>query len=304
MSSSTVNKKGIKAWLTKEDGAKTVIHVRNLGIGLCSLMLVVSLVSIYFRKSKNKVIRQSNVMLIESVPEDTVAAVISEENLMGISPKPVRKRPRRSKRKPAKRRRLYDYGGPMVIQNTNHHKIPPRGIRMQGTLMHQIDTRMPSAVEVLLTSGLHYKEKEYYPQGTIVLGSFSYPGSGSQVYLKMDKAIKPDGSIHSVNIRALNLKTKQLGIAGKRKRQHGKRLLSTLGTTMVGTTSDVLTQREALNQFGEATIKASLGNAALQSVYRMAELETQRNLNEFAQNKEYVIVPQDTVLWIELLPKR
>ncbi|MCI5072645.1 TrbI/VirB10 family protein [bacterium] len=294
----------LRSFWMKQDGSKQVIDTLKVSVCMGMLMLLAVIFSLFFHTKKEKTLRYSNIALVEpELLESPSDEIVSNQAVKGLTPKRKKVRPKkRRKRKVRTPQRPYDYGAPIAVSFDNPLAVPARGIRMQAMLLHNVDTRIHKVIEVIVHSGIHYHEEEHFPPGTILQGGYQYPGKGSKVYINLNKAITPDGQIKPVRVRTLDFKSKQEGIRGKEKTGRSKRFLSSLGGNVLAGASDVLTEREALNQFGEPTIKANMRNAALQSIYRSSQTETQRSLNNLSQVKEYAVLKKDTVLWIELLP--
>lgn len=202
------------------------------------------------------------------------------------------------------------YGAKQVIVRDDlfePDKTMPIGTNLVGKLLTSIDTREPGQLyKVLLPYGGRNKSGAEVPKNTIVFGKISYPGKGDKVFLQIEKGVLPEGQEVQIQGQALSSADYSPGIVGDFHGKAGVRLATTLGLTMLGAASDVLVEKEALGspgmfgQEGSITPKATMRNAALQGVSKVAQDESNRQAQELNQEPEYVTVDAGTDLIINL----
>ena len=180
-------------------------------------------------------------------------------------------------------------------------KIIPVGTKMIGRLISSIDTREKGQiVQVLLPFGGKAKGGAKIPKNSIIFGKARHAGSGDKVFIDFDSGTTPESRPFKLKAQALSSKDYSLGLTGEFHGKAGSRLAATLGLTMVAGMADVLTEKEALNDLGAVSPKATLKNALYQGLGQASQAEAARQAGQLAREPEYVTVESGKDLIINL----
>ncbi|MCB0308573.1 MAG: TrbI/VirB10 family protein [Bdellovibrionales bacterium] len=293
----------IKSFFMTKNGGKEVLHLSRVA-WFCLVILISGMLFTLTRPKKDhRSVRISSTPIIEEKGDsalDHKKAGSSKPRGVASAPVPRGSSTKRNGRRKSKAK-LLQFSGPQLIERKKESNFMAQGIRTKGTLLTGIDTRTPTQVQVLLSSGILHHEREILPPGTTLLGAYSYPGTGKEIHLNLSQALLPSGHIQDISAQALDAKRLTLGIRARRHRNTSGKLAAAMGSTMIQAAGDVLTEKEALSQFGEPTAKSTLKNAFTQGVSNIGEMETQRHLNELGHSQEYATLHAGTPIVIELL---
>jgi hypothetical protein len=139
---------------------------------------------------------------------------------------------------------------------------------------------------------------------SILVGQFTYSGSGAKVQLSFTRIDEPDGDFRKIAAIAISSSDYTPGINGEEYTGNGVKVATALGLTMFSGMTDTLTEREALsNSAGGVQAKPSMKNALLQGLTQAAKDQAGRTASSIGQEKNYVLVPDGTEMIIELTEK-
>ncbi len=196
------------------------------------------------------------------------------------------------------------YKAKQVINRSDQTGTPtsiPTGASFVGKTLTSIDTRTAHTVKVILPyDGTHKGSGGNLPRNTILLGRVSYPGEGNRVYVQFTKGVLPNGEEITLQAQAMSSKDYSPGISGELHGNTGNRVISVLGLSMIGGMSDVLVEKEALGQGFTTTPKATMRNAALSGVARVADMEANYQAQKLSQTPEYVTLNAGADLIVSL----
>lgn len=192
------------------------------------------------------------------------------------------------------------YASQLVGQNPKVPKVIETGAKLLGFLITAIDTREPSLVSVLLPHGGVSDSGIEIPKDSVLMGSFSYRGTGNKVVLSFSRLDTPDGDRISIAAVGLDASDYTAGVRGEVHSDDGLKIASTLGLTMAASMTDVLTEREALSNFGPAEAKPTMKNALLQGTSDVAKNQAGRMSEQINETKDYVFVPKGKEVIVQL----
>ncbi len=195
------------------------------------------------------------------------------------------------------------YFASQIVGTTNKApKVVETGSRLLGFLLTAIDTREPSLVSVLLPHGGTSSSGVEIPQNSVVMGNFSYRGSGDKVTLSFSKLNTPDGDRLSIAAVGLDAADYTAGVRGKVYSDNNLKLAGTLGLTMAASMTDVLTERESIgNGFGTSVeAKPTMKNALLQGVSSVAKDQAGRISDQINSTQDYVFIPKGKEVIVQL----
>ena len=182
-------------------------------------------------------------------------------------------------------------------------KTLPLGSNFIGKLLNTIDTRDPDlTVKVSLPYGARGKAQGNIPPNSILMGKATYPGKGEKIFIQFNKGVDHDGREFDIDAQALSSKDYSTGVVGDFHGTTDVRVATTLGLTMVGGVTDVLTEKEAVGNslLDSVNPKPTMKNALLHGVSQVAQSESQRQAEKLNENQDYVTVPEGSDVIVSL----
>lgn len=167
----------------------------------------------------------------------------------------------------------------------------PIGTSCVGKLITAIDTRAQGAlVRVLLPYGAAFDHDRRIDRGSVIFGTTSYPGSGEKVYLKFNRILLPSGQEFKIQAEALSSADYSPGISGGEHDGTEERLAGTVGLSMISGVSEVMVEKEALNQYAAPTPKSSLRNGFYNGMNKATQGEIERRAAKMNGEQDFVTI--------------
>lgn len=174
------------------------------------------------------------------------------------------------------------------------------GSNLLGFLIKSIDTREPSIVQVLLPHGGESNGVEI-AKNSILIGRYSYSGSGEKVFLTFNRIDDPDGNSVRISAQGYDAADYTVGVRGEVFTDKGIKIASQVGLQMFAGMADVLTERESLGiMSGAQAAKPTMRNAVLQGASRAAQDQANSSAQEIQATKGYALISKGTAVIVQL----
>ena len=119
--------------------------------------------------------------------------------------------------------------------------------------------------------------------------------------MEFTKILLPNGKETKIHAQALSPKDQSPGLVGDFHGQAMKKIVSTLGLSVLSTMTETLTKKESHGQGAHLTPKATAKNAFYQGVSKASEMEAQRRVTHMGKQSEYVTLPAGREIIVNLL---
>lgn len=294
--------KKAKEFFVEESGGKRKLNVkRALYVGAPLFILLVVLSAFFSPKEDHTFYRRaSQPPNVGATPE---SSPLKANKTDGLFANGVKEMSANRKAEADKKRRLVTirYLAPQVVgMNTKGPKVMKVGSKLLGFLLSSIDTREPSLVRVLLPHGGEANGVEIQ-KNSILLGQYSYPGSGEKVFLNFNRMDDPDGNSIQISAQGYDATDYTAGIRAEVFTGKGVKIASQIGLTMFAGMADVLTERESLGfMSGSQTAKPTMKNAVLQGASRAAQDQASSSSQEIQSMKDYAVIREGKEVIIQL----
>lgn len=292
-----------KAYFFIESGGKKSLSPKRAGIAGGSLVLLLAGLGAVFSPPKDTTFytQSTSPPLDDDAKEAPTGSVPSE--VQGIFNGGTQQLAEERKREAALRKNAVriKYFAPQIIGVASKGpKAIKTGAKLLGFLLTSIDTREPSLVSVLLPRGGVSDSGIEIPKDSVLMGNFAYRGGGEKVQISFARLDTPDGDSIKISAIGLDVADYTAGVRGKVFSDNSVKLASSLGLTMAASMTDVLTEREALSQFGYAEAKPTMKNALLQGISGAAKEQAGRTAEEINSKQDYVVIPKGNEVIVQL----
>lgn len=286
-------------------GGKTIVVLQRVGIVAGGGLLLLAVVMAWFGPAEDKTFYMQNVRArnpgdrVPDIPSTT--AVSKPVAALFTSGEKKKEDDERNELEQRKRRVAIKYHAPQLVGVSNKSpKAIRSGRKLVAFLLKAIDTRSPSTVQVRIAQGGEVNGVEI-EKGSVLTGQYSYPGSGTVVFLSLMRLDTPEGEPKKIQAQALDSGTYVAGISGVVHSDAGVKTAASLGLTMFSGMADVLTEKESLG-FAQNGVqaKSTMRNALLQGLSQSAQEQTGRMEREITSAKDYVVIPEGKEMIIEL----
>ncbi len=282
------------------DGAKKTIHTKRF-LSALSCVVILMTVASYFMSGGTDITFYDQDQSEDKDEEQTAQSNSNKSEVDALFAGGSKELAEEQKREMALRRNSLKikYFAPQLVGVNKGPKAVRMGARLLGFLITNVDTREPALVSVVLPRGGVSESGAEIPKDSVLIGSFSYNG-GDKVSLQFDRLDTPDGESLKVVAVALDSKDYTAGVRGKVFSDNTVKLASTLGLSMAASMTDVLTEREALSEFGYAEVRPTMRNALLQGLSGAAKDQASRTSEDINSKSDYVVIPKGKEVIVQL----
>lgn len=281
----------------EKSGGKRILKLKRTlciaGVGF----LVIGIISVWFAPGADHTFyRRAN----QSEPKnaqasDTVPGKFGQLFSNGQKEKSKHEEETKNKKVPAVR-----YFASQVVGLKNRNRSIKAGSNILGFLVHTIDTREPSLVRVRIPKGGELSGIEI-ETGSVLIGQFSYSGSGDKIQIVFNRIDTPDESSRKISGQGLDSSDYSVGVRGEEFTGNGIKLAAQLGLTMASSMADVLTEKESIG-YSQNSVQAkpTMKNALLQGISKAGQDQASRAASEIGSLKNYVVVNAGKEIIVQL----
>ncbi len=286
-----------------ESGGKKILVAKKVGIYLAGLFLLATAILAWLGPTEDITHYSQSHGTVEDSDSNREGSSATDDvaNLFGQGEAKRKRDAENQRRANSKKKSSIKYFTSQLIgSDAEKAKTMLSGSKLLGVLLNPIDTRADSPVRAKVirdaASGGLMIEK-----GSVLVGRFSYSGSGDRVRIDFDRVVSSSGKAKKISAQALDASSFTAGITGEAFSEEGIKIASQLGLSMFSGMADVLTEKESLG-FAQGSIQAkpTMKNALLQGLSGAARDQSQRTARDIESLKEYVLVEKGKELIIEL----
>lgn len=288
----------------EKSGGKAIVAIKRIApYGVVFIFLVAVFLAWYSPKDDHTYYHQGTPAAQKKPDQESTGRVAVTPSVAALFGNGEKKRQAdRQKEQDAKRKKVSIRYLAQQVLGVNPHgpKAIKAGAKLIGVLMSAIDTRAPSIVRIKIPQGGEAGGVTI-ERGSVLIGRYSYPGSGERVYFTFSRIDSPDGDSKKIGATALNSGGYTPGISGEEFTGNGVKVAASLGLTMFSGMTDTLTERESLG-YGFNTVQASpsMKNALLQGLSQASKDQASRTAASIGQEKNYVVIPEGQEMIVEL----
>jgi len=294
-----------KTFFREKSGGKSTVALKKIALPAAVGFVAIAILIAYLSKPEQR----ANYRHITAAQKPATPAAGTAQQSPPLSPMAGlfdggKRQQAADKQKEAQAKRkifAIKYFSPQILgASTKGPKVMKTGAKLIAVLKSPVDTRAPSLVRARIPIGGE-QSGITIENDSILVGHYTYSGSGGKVYFAFTRIDSPDGDSRKIAATALDAADYTPGVIGDEYTGNGEKVAIGIGLTMFSAMADTLTDRE---QIGTSVIgtqaNPTMKNALLQGTAKATQDQATRVESAIGQPKPYVIIPEGTEMIIEL----